>query len=66
MSDPGLSEEQLRAAGWAAAPVPARSVLDLVAMGCAGACCGVLLVTPKLVLRGSGTACGQCLAAGSV
>lgn len=40
----------------------ARAVLDLAALGCAVACCGALLITPQLVVRAAGTACGQCLA----
>ena len=45
--------------------LPVRAVLELVAMGCTVACCGALLLTPQLVLRGWRTACGQCLAARS-
>jgi hypothetical protein len=43
----------------------ARAVLDLAALGFTVAYCGALLITPQLVVRGGGTACGQCLAAGS-
>jgi hypothetical protein len=45
--------------------VTARVVLELAAMGCTVACCGALIVTPELVLRAGGTACGMCLATGS-
>lgn len=43
----------------------ARAVLDLAAMSCALARCGVLIITQELVLRGSGTPCPTCLAVGS-
>ena len=35
-----------------------RAVLDIATLGCALACCGSLILTPRLVLRGGGTACG--------
>ena len=38
-----------------------RAVLQLAAHGCAVAWCGALLLTQELVVRGSGTACRQCL-----
>jgi len=44
----------------------ARAVLDIATLGCALACCGALVLTPRLVLRGVGTPCGGCLAVGSV
>jgi hypothetical protein len=43
----------------------AQAALDLAAMGCALACCGVLITTQDLALRGWGTPCLRCLAAGS-
>jgi hypothetical protein len=42
-----------------------RSVLELAAQGCALAWCGALLTTQDLALRGTGTPCSTCLAAGS-
>lgn len=44
----------------------ARAVLELTAMGCTVARCGALIITQELVLRTGGTACGMCLAAGSM
>ncbi|MGH3710386.1 MAG: hypothetical protein ACRDRQ_20280 [Pseudonocardiaceae bacterium] len=43
----------------------ARAVLQLAAVGCARAWCGVLLTIQDLVLRAVGTPCKECLAAGS-
>lgn len=43
----------------------ARAVLELSAMGCAVAWCATLLVTGELAVRGVGTPCPTCLAAGS-
>ncbi|MBV8539075.1 MAG: hypothetical protein JO063_05955 [Pseudonocardiales bacterium] len=39
-----------------------RAVLEVAAQGYGVACCGVLLVTENLALRGSGTPCPTCLA----
>jgi hypothetical protein len=42
-----------------------QSVLGIAAQGCALAWCGALLTTQDLALRGMGTPCSTCLAAGS-
>lgn len=64
------ARDTLRVA-WARCPVEqhlhlltARAILDLASKSCALACCGTLILTPTLVLRGSGPPCGQCLIAG--